>query len=101
MINNDDYILIDCFYYSFYIKKDELHKYNISENTLKESNKISSMYSTSKYKNYKKINEICIDINNFMYNSYPTEKLSNSRLYRLTSVINFIYKKIYRYIYDK
>ena len=46
--NNKDRIKIDCFYYHFYIRKDELKNYNLDENyviniteTVKKENSIS------------------------------------------------------------
>ena len=39
MFNNEDLIYVNCFYYGFYIKKNELSKYNIKYEELVESTK--------------------------------------------------------------
>ena len=39
MFNKEELVPVDCFYYIFYIKKSELHKYNISSEQLDKSTK--------------------------------------------------------------
>lgn len=71
MLNSakDDMIKINCFYYSFYIKKSELHKYGLTEehviNTGETSvtNKKQDTIKKSK-KNVNNNNPICLDFNN-------------------------------------
>lgn len=36
---NDDMVYVNCFYYGFYINKNELHKYNLSNQNLQETTK--------------------------------------------------------------
>lgn len=37
MNNNQNVIFINCFYYGFYIKKEDLDKYNINQNNINEN----------------------------------------------------------------
>lgn len=68
--NNKDMVKIDCFYYSFYIKKNELKNYNLTEeeviNTTETIIKRNSGEQIKKFKN--KINNVfeklSIDFNN-------------------------------------
>lgn len=51
---NDELILVNCFYYSFYIKKSELQKFNIDSEKLKlDTDKIINKIQTKN--NYYKI----------------------------------------------
>jgi hypothetical protein len=66
MMDNDELIYINCFYYSFYIKKSELSKYNITkeeveketEKTIHNFNNYDSTDNLLKkiFKNIKKLN---------------------------------------------
>lgn len=38
--NNNEYYYVDCFYYGFYIKKDELKKYNLVPEQLEKKSEI-------------------------------------------------------------
>ena len=66
MTDNDELVYINCFYYSFYIKKSELSKYNITkeeveketEKTIHNFNNYDSTDNLLKkiFKNIKKLN---------------------------------------------
>tara|TARA_B110001450_G_C17590118_1_gene468599 strand:- start:701 stop:1027 length:327 start_codon:yes stop_codon:yes gene_type:complete len=63
MLNSakDDMIKINCFYYSFYIKKSELHKYGLTEEHVINTGETSV---TNKKPDTSKKNSICLDFNN-------------------------------------
>jgi hypothetical protein len=78
---SDEYIYINCFYYSFYIHKDELSKYEINKKILYKINNKKETITTNKYK--KKINWL---INNtFINNSFIKLKTLHEEL----NTINF------------
>lgn len=66
MLNSakDDMIKINCFYYSFYIKKSELHKYGLTEEHVINTGETS--VTNKKPDTIKKStkNSICLDFNN-------------------------------------
>lgn len=108
MNTNNEIVKVDCFYYSFYIKKSELSKYNIDSNYLTEkTNKIiNDARLNTHYKIDINITEDLLQKNGTRLNStrlnnysnilYKFKRLEQLNLYYLAFIyyLLFIYRKI-------
>lgn len=85
--NKEELVYIDCFYYSFYIKKSELNKYNIKSELLIQNNqKIIKEHKNPTIKNYNSLSHN-IDHKLNINNSYNT--LNSSRVLEQLNSCNF------------
>ena len=98
MQNDSDKIFIDCIYYSFYISKKELQKYNLSET---DKNQIIKQNYLHKLNKHRYVKDHIIDIYDIDCNRAINmcNLFFNTFLYKIIKKVSIVILVIIRKIY--